>query len=62
MYKKNATAYEGKRAELKERRLSIFNLRQAAVAEAGAERIKGQQRAAAAPNHLAPFQCLWSDN
>lgn len=59
---KNAIAYEGKRAELKERCLSIFNLSQAAVGEAGPERIKGQQRAATAPNYLAPFHCLWSDN
>lgn len=42
MDKKNVTAYEGKRAELKERFLSIFNLRQAAVEEAGAEPIKGR--------------------
>lgn len=39
---KNVTAYEGKWAELKERCLSIFNLRQAAVEEAGAEPIKGR--------------------
>lgn len=36
----------------------MFNLTQAAVGEAGTERIKGQEHAAAAPNHLAPFHCL----
>ena len=59
---KNATAYKEKKAWLKERCLSIFNLRQAAFEEAGADPIKGQKHAAVAPNHLSPFHWLWSDN